>query len=176
MNDDIYAAFANAAEENYQSRKSQNQQSSSSGSQLYSLGGSTRATSKSSTHEENTLADSDEVPQIKIKKSGKEEEKKFAVPRREQEEEEKKGPSNGFQYPSINLERQSLNGLRDRFFNQGTGQAILDNAQSASLSVQERLRDPINFVSSKVTVSRQTQRRTMIAGYVASAFFLLFAV
>jgi hypothetical protein len=56
------------------------------------------------------------VPQIKIKKSGKEEEKKDMVPRRE-EEEEKKGPSNGFQYPSINLERQSLNGLRDRFFN-----------------------------------------------------------
>ena len=67
------------------------------------------------------------MPQIKIKKSGKEEEKKGMVPRRE-EEEEKKGPSNGFQYPSINLERQSLNGLRDRFFNQGTGQAILDNA------------------------------------------------
>jgi hypothetical protein len=44
------------------------------------------------------------VPQIKIKKSGKEEEKKVTVPRRE-EEEEKKGPSNGFQYPSINLER-----------------------------------------------------------------------
>jgi hypothetical protein len=56
------------------------------------------------------------LPQIKIKKSGKEEEKKVTVPRRE-EEEEKKGSSNGFQYPSINLERSSLNGLRDRFFN-----------------------------------------------------------
>ena len=54
MNDDIYAAFANAAEENYQSRRSQNQQQSisSSGSQLFSLGGSTRATSKSTTKED----------------------------------------------------------------------------------------------------------------------------
>ena len=65
----------------------------------------------------------EEVPQIKIKKSGsgkKEEERKSPVPRRE-EEEEKKGPTNGFQFPGINLERQSITGLRDRLFNQGTG-------------------------------------------------------
>lgn len=34
----------------------------------------------------------------------------------------------------------------------------------------------MNYVSSKLQVSRQTQRRTMIGGYIASAFFLLFAL
>ena len=46
----------------------------------------------------------EEVPQIRIEKGGNEEEKKSPVPRREQEE-EKKGPSNGFVFPAINLER-----------------------------------------------------------------------
>lgn len=75
----------------------------------------------------------EEVPQIRIKKSGREEEKKS--PMRREVEEEKKGPTNGFQFPAINLERQSLNGIRDRLFNQGTGQAILDNASSASANI-----------------------------------------
>ena len=53
-----------------------------------------KASSNRTTKEDHN-AEMEEVPQIRIKKSGKEEEKKSPIERRE-EEEEKKGPSNGF--------------------------------------------------------------------------------
>ena len=69
-----------------------------------------------------------------------------------------------------------MSNFTERLFNQTTQQAILDNASNARDTVRERLRAPMNFVSNKIQVGRDTQRRGMIGGFIMTALFLLFAI
>lgn len=71
------------------------------------------------------------------------------------DQEETKG---GFVFPQINLERRQnqLHDFTERLFSQTSQQAIRENAANATQQVQSRLAGSVNFVSSKLSVSRTT--------------------